>query len=1205
MAIPFSQIEEEILKFWDKDKTFAKSVSQRPESNSYIFYDGPPFATGTPHYGHIVTSTMKDVVPRYWTMRGKRVERRWGWDCHGLPIENIVEKELKLNSRKDIEALGVDTFNAQCHAKVGLYAEEWKKVIHRLARWVDMENDYKTMDTDFMESAWWVFKTLWDKKLIYEGYKSMHICPRCETTLSNLEVTQNYKDIKDLSVTAKFELADEPGTFVLAWTTTPWTLIGNVALAVGEDVEYVAMKVTNSQCDQLKSGETYIFSKVFWDSKFTHLPEPLVEGESARAGFDRWILADEKYNKTEVETRDVRGGSLVGKKYRPLFDFYLDKDLPNKENLYTIVSADFVSTAEGTGVVHIAPAFGEEDMLLGQEKKLSFIQHVGMDGKIKEGNGDFSGLPVKPQDDVQKTDVAIVKYLAAKGLLFAKEQYAHSYPHCWRCETPLINYATSSWFVKVTAVKKDMLKLAEKIHWVPEHLKEGRFGQWLLGAHDWSISRSRYWGNTMPVWRCGQCGETRVFGSIDELRASGDQKIAKIIFVRHGESDKNILNIKSQGRGKWPLTAKGEAEAQALAKKIKNIDVIVSSPSLRARQTAEIIAKELKIETIVVDELVNEYNSGEWEDLTREQRLATASYRSYKELRGEDKFNFVLGRTGESRGQVVERVGRFVEKIGREYAGKTVLLVSHDGINAALHKAVLNIGVAEYFVKEQTGFNVMSQLYVDESGKNFDIHKHNVDKITFKCAQCEGQMRRIPEVLDCWFESGSMPYGQMHYPFENVKKFEENFPAEFIAEGVDQTSTWFYVLHILSTALFKKAAFKNVIANGIVLAEDGQKMSKRKQNYPDPMEVINKYGADALRYYLTISPVMKVEDFCFSEKGVDEVYKKVILILQNVLSFYKMFEGESAKSKVQSLKSKVERANVLDGWIMAKVNTLIGEVTRGLESYDLPQGAKPIAEFVNELSTWYVRRSRDRFKSEDENVKAQALDSLRYTLEKLSLVIAPIMPLMAEHLWQSLDKESSVHLQDWPEVDEDLVDDNVLENMKVVRQIVELGLAARDEAGVKVRQPLAMLSYNVKGLSEDYEQIIADELNVLKVEYNEEVLVSNELNAKQAGSVVVGLNTVMNEELKQLGLLRELTRQINSLRREGGLSIGDKVKIVYETESAELKALFANPGLKQKLMQATVAISLEASTSTTSGREVKVNDQELKISLEKQESNAV
>ena len=1171
MPSPFPKIEEEILKFWDENKTFEKSISQRLESNSYIFYDGPPFATGTPHYGHIVASTMKDVVPRYWTMRGKRVERRWGWDCHGLPIENIVEKELKLNSRKDIEALGVDVFNAQCHAKVGLYAAEWKKVIHRLARWVDMENDYKTMDTDFMESAWWVFKTLWDKKLIYEGYKSMHICPRCETTLSNLEVTQNYKDIKDLSVTAKFELVDEPGTFVLAWTTTPWTLIGNVALAVGADLTYAAVEA---------DGQKYVASK--------DLFEKLFDGKEYKV------------------SKEFSGRELVGKKYRPLFDFYLDKDVPNKENLYTIVSADFVSTAEGTGVVHIAPAFGEEDMVLGQEKKLSFIQHVGFDGKIKEGNGDFSGLSVKPQDDVQKTDVAIVKYLAAKEkeLLFTKAQYAHSYPHCWRCETPLINYATSSWFVKVTAVKKDMLKLAEKIHWVPGHLKEGRFGQWLEGAHDWSISRSRYWGNTMPVWRCDKCGETRVFGSIDELRGESDQKIAKIIFVRHGESERNTLNIKSQGRGRWPLTAKGEEEASALAKKFNaaDVDVIISSPSLRARQTAEIIAKELKKETVVVDDLINEYDQGEWEDLSREQLLTTESYQQYKALRGEDKFNCVLGKTGENRKQVVERVSEFIKKIGREYAGKTVLLVSHGGVNAALHKAVLNIDVDEYFVKERIGFNVTSQLYVDENGKNFDIHKHNVDKITFKCVKCDGQAHRIPEVLDCWFESGSMPYGQMHYPFENQKKFEDNFPAEFIAEGVDQTRAWFYVLHVLSSALFKKPAYKNVIANGIVLAEDGQKMSKSKRNYPDPMVVIDKYGADALRYYLTVSPVMKAEDFCFSEKGVDEVYKKVILILQNVLSFYKMFEGENAESKVQSAKSKVERTHILDKWIKAKVNTLIGDVTRGLESYDLPQAAKPIAEFVNELSTWYVRRSRDRFKCEDENVKAQALHTLRYTLEKLSLVIAPIMPLMAEHLWQSLGNEASVHLQDWPEADDDLVDDKVLENMKVVRQIVELGLSARDEAGVKVRQPLSVLMHNAAGLGEECEQIIAEELNVLKVEYNKEAPVSSELCAKQSGEVVVCLSTVLNEELKQLGLLRELTRQINSLRKDSGLTINDRVKIVYATESPSLKALLANRELTAKLLVATGATGVVEEVDV-GGRHAalatKVNEEEVRITLEK------
>jgi isoleucyl-tRNA synthetase len=971
----FPQIEEEIIKFWDKDKTFAKSVNQRDEKNSYVFYDGPPFATGLPHYGHLVGSVMKDIVPRYWTMKGKRVERRWGWDCHGLPIENIVEQELKLNGRQEIEKYGIDKFNEACRSKVGLYAEEWKKVIHRLARWVDMENDYKTMDIDFMESAWWVFKSLWDKDLIYEGRKSMHICPRCETTLSNMEVSQGYKDVKDLSLTAKFELEEEPGTFILAWTTTPWTLIGNVALAVGNAIEYVKVKYFVADKDDKEAGrfEQYILA--------TQLVEKVFE------------------NKQFEIIEKFKGKKLVGIKYKPLFDFYLGKELLNKENFYKVVAADFVSTEEGTGTVHIAPAFGEDDMLLGQEEKLPFVQHIGMDGVILDGHGKFSGLHVKPEGDIQKTDVEIIKYLAGAGLLFDKKQHEHSYPHCWRCDSPLLNFATTSWFVKVTAIKEEMLELAKEIHWIPEHLKDGRFGQWLEGCRDWSISRSRYWGNTMPVWKCDQCEEILVFGSREEL-------------------------------------------------------------------------------------------------------------------------------------------------------------------------------------KKASGVEVN------------DLHKQIVDKIVFNCAECDGNMKRVPEVLDCWFESGSMPYGQMHYPFDNQKKFEENFPAEFIAEGVDQTRAWFYVLHILSTALLGKPAYKNVIANGIVLAEDGQKMSKRKNNYPDTMVIVNKYGADALRYYLATSPVMKAEDLCFSEKGVDEVYKKVILITQNILNFYTTFIGEATLNENKTLRSE----NVLDQWIVSKLNLLIQEVTNALDDYDLPNAAKPIADFVNEFSTWYLRRSRDRFKSEDAAEKKAAEETLSFVLEKLSLVMAPFMPLLAEHIWQTLGHKSSVHLGDWPLFDDDAVDKKVLVEMETTRKAVELLLALRDEAGIKVRQPLPVASLNVMASSK-YLNIIASEVNVKEVVFEEEMSeMKIEKKEKEDGKIKVQLGVEISDELKLEGLLRELTRQINSYRRELGLTLNDRVKLIYSTSGAELGRLFANKDLTEQLKQATLLSGVEIGEGE---KEIKVNNETAMVLLKK------
>jgi len=962
MKKTFPQIEEEIMKFWQEDKTFEKSVEQRNASDSYVFYDGPPFATGLPHYGHIVASTMKDIVPRFWTMRGKRVERRWGWDCHGLPIENIVEKKLNLNGRKDIEKLGVDKFNEACCSNVLLYADEWKKFIQRFGRWVDMENDYKTMDPEFMESVWWVFKSLFEKDLIYEGYKSMHICPRCETTLSNIEISQGYKDVKDISVTVKFELSDEPGTFILAWTTTPWTLPGNVALAVGENIEYVKVKVEN---------EFYILAK--------ELMEKVLQGKD-------YEIADE-----------FQGKKLENKFYKPLFDFFVDADLKNKENLYKVVTADFVSTGDGTGVVHLAPAFGEDDMNLGIEKNLSFIQHVDPSGRFTKEVTPWAGEEVKPKDDPTRTDVNVLKALAEKGLLFSKEKYEHSYPHCWRCDSPLLNYATSSWFVRVASIKDDLLKEAKNIHWVPGHLKEGRFGKWLEGAKDWAISRSRYWGNPMPIWKSEE-GDVICIGSKKELE---------------------------------------------------------------------------------------------------------------------------------------------------ELSGATVN----------------------------------------------DLHKQFVDKIEI---QKDGKVyRRIPEVLDCWFESGSMPYGQMHYPFENKEKFEKNFPAEFIAEGVDQTRAWFYVLHVLSTSLFEKNAFKNVIVNGIVLAEDGKKMSKRLQNYADPMEVINKYGADALRYYLTLSPVMKAEDLCFSEKGVDEVYKKVILILLNVLSFYELFAvgADIERERVQS-------KNILDQWILSKLNLLVNEVTAQMESYDLSKAAKPIGDFVNELSTWYIRRSRDRFKSENADDKNEALQTLQTVLEKLSLVMAPFLPYLSEHIWMSLGKKSSVHLELWPDVESDLIDVELLQQMESARQIVEMGLALRDEAGIKVRQPLWVLEYNGVELPRALEIMIAEELNVKEV-ILEKNLLSDEgwpdgWLHRTGNNITVALNTEIDEELKVEGALRELVRQINNQRKNQGLTIHDRVKLVYNTSGESLTKLFANEKLTEKLKQSVLADEI---ISGEGENVMKVNGEEIAMTL--------
>lgn len=942
--------EKEVLNFWENAKIFGKSLAKNSPQGEYVFYDGPPFATGTPHYGHIVASTIKDVIPRYKTMKGYAVERKWGWDCHGLPIENIAEKELGIKKKKDIEEMGVAKFNEFCRSKVLSYAESWKFIIKRIGRWVDMKNSYSTMDLKFMESVWWVFKNLWDKGLIYEGYRSMHICPRCETTLSQTEVSEGYKMVKDLSVIVKFKLRPDQkigsltiddNTYVLAWTTTPWTLIGNVALAVNKDIKYAIVDLSDQ-------------SEPF-NGKF------IVALDKMQTVFEG---AGKKINVSSKNYVTLEGRNLIGTKYEPIFNYYDNSELKNRENAWTIYNGDFVTIESGTGVVHVAPAFGEDDMNLGKENGLPFIQHVNMDGTIKDEAKDFAGMNVKPIDDNQKTDVEIIKYLSRHNFLFKKEKFEHSYPHCWRCETPLINYATSSWFVNIRKIKPEALLLAKNINWFPPYIKEGRFGNWLADAHDWSISRQRFWASVIPIWKC-VCGEIKVFGSISELENISGQKIS-------------------------------------------------------------------------------------------------------------------------------------------------------------------------------------------------DIHKHNVDKIKFPCNKCGSEMSRIPDVLDTWFDSASMPYAQIHYPFENRAKFESSFPAEFIGEGLDQTRCWFYYLHIIGTAISNSNSFKNVLVNGIVLAEDGKKMSKKLKNYPDPSLIIDRYGADALRFYLISSPVVSAENLNFSEEGLKIVSRKNILILWNVFKFYEMFkEDNSAVLQSLNFLDVFEKSNnILDKWIMIRLNQLISSVDKDMDDYNLQSATRPITDFINDLSTWYIRRSRDRFKSENKTDRESVLATTFFILNQVSKIIAPFMPFISEQIWQGINNfefksyDRSVHLESWPQfvvLSKDKID--ILERMELSKEIVEIGLSLRSNHGIKVRQVLKKIKIKLpenllKKFTVEYAELIKDEVNVKEVELIE-----------HAGAIDVELDINITHDLEAEGLARELIRAVNSLRKKAGLTIKDCAKIYY-SENIDLNNIF-------------------------------------------------
>jgi isoleucyl-tRNA synthetase len=959
----FPKLEEEVLKFWEENKIFEKSLKKNKGKKPYVFYDGPPFATGSPHYGHIVASTMKDVVPRYWTMRGRYVERVWGWDCHGLPIENIAEKELGIKRKTEIEEMGIAKFNEFCRSKVLEYVEEWKKTIRRLGRWADMENAYKTMDLPYMESVWWVFKELRKKGLIYEGYRSMHICTRCETTLSQQEVSEGYKDIKDLSVIAKFELEDEPGTYVLAWTTTPWTLIGNVALAVGENIDYIKIEIKK---DGQEIG-SYIMEKTYSDNM---LPKIIDK-------------PGEKITWTGHEV--VKGRDLIGKKYKPLFDYYVNKGLDNEENGWKIYPADFVTTEEGTGIVHIAPAFGEDDLNLSYKYKLPFIQHVGMDGHIKKEAVDFAGLSVKPMEDHQKTDVEIIKFLAKNNLLFAKEKYSHSYPHCWRCETPLINYATSSWFVNVSKIKDKAIELAKDISWSPAHIKEGRFGNWLEGARDWSISRQRFWASVIPIWKC-----------------HNDQQLTT------NNSQPGCNNLKVIG--------------------------------------------------------------------------------SVKEL--------------------------------EELSGKKIT----------------------------------------------DLHKHIVDDITFPCDKCNGVMHRIPDVLDTWFDSASMPYAQIHYPFENKEKFEKGFPAQFIAEGVDQTRAWFYYLHLISNAIKNSRAYNNVIVNGIVLAEDGKKMSKRLKNYPDPDEIMEKYGADALRFYLLSSPVMAAENLNFKESEVAELVRGMLRMLWNSYSFFVMYANIDKFNPATSY--KLQAKSLLDRWIISELHVLIKDVNESMEKYELNRAVRYFPKFLDSLSNWYIRRSRRRFwKSENDEDKNEAYQTLYTVLVELSKLMAPFAPFMAEEIYRNLTGEESVHLADYPTSINELIDEKLNSQMQNVRSVVNIGLEVRASEKIRVRQPLLFLETNYKDLKL-FENIIIEELNVKKVKFVEHVsksdknIIVRNLNVYSEPDKVtavidvtkqIGINTKITEDLRLEGIAREIIRHIQEMRKEAGYEVDNRIKVGYNGHSEVFK----------------------------------------------------
>ncbi len=1013
--VSFPEMEEGVLRFWKENKIFEKSLEIRQDAPRYVFYEGPPTANGLPGTHHVLARVFKDLFPRYKTMRGHYVLRKGGWDTHGLPVELEIEKELNLNSKQAIEDYGVAEFNDKCRESVFRYVREWEELTDRIGFWIDMDDPYITLKNEYIESVWWILKQLWDKDLIYQGYRVVPYCARCGTPLSDHEVALGYDEAEDPSIYVKFPLRDEPGTYFLVWTTTPWTLPGNVALAVHPKIEYVTIELER-------------------------------EGEKERLILAKDLL-DEVLDGPYEVVRTVSGKELLGTHYQPLFTF-----LPVEKDYCYVVPGDFVTTKDGTGMVHIAPAFGAEDLEVGQEYDLPMLHTVDLRGAFIDEVTPWRGLFVKDADPL------IIEDLQGRGLMYKVGTYRHVYPFCWRCKMPLLYYAKATWYIETTRYRDELVNLNRQINWYPEHIRDGRFGNWLENNVDWALGRERYWGTPLPVWVCEECGRQECIGSVEELKSR------------------------------------------------------VQSPD--------------------------------------------------------------------------SQIGYWIFDIG-----------------------------------------------------HLDLHRPYIDAVAYRCPDCEGSMRRVPEVIDAWFDSGSMPVAQWHYPFANQEMFEEQSPADFICEAVDQTRGWFYSLHAISTLLFNKPCYENCVCLGLILDAEGEKMSKSRGNVVDPWTVINAHGADALRWYLyTATP--PGNDRRFSVELVGDVIRTFMLTLWNVYSFFVTYanldfgdsrlETDSPLSNFQLLTSNIQLQTSsfqpLDRWILSELHLLIQRVTAALDNYDVTGAARPFQRFVEDLSNWYVRRSRRRFwKGEEDEDKAAAYSTLYECLTTLARLLAPFMPFIAEEMYQNLVRSvdatapESIHHCDYPQADEALIDEQLAEDTRLVMRLVSLGHGARNRVGIKLRQPLAQALFKVRSESEAESLFrltdqVLDELNVKELIILEDVgqvvdyhvsPVSRLLGSKygalfpkiraalveldqaelarrvQAGESVAvdivgqtvnllpeelevrteaqegyavaeeagylaAVSTALDKGLIREGLARELVRRIQTMRKEAGFRIEDRITTYYQ-----------------------------------------------------------
>ncbi|MEX2052209.1 MAG: class I tRNA ligase family protein, partial [Candidatus Paceibacterota bacterium] len=1163
--------EEKILEFWKENKIFDKSLEYSEGRKEFIFYEGPPTANGKPGIHHLEARAFKDAIPRYKTMRGFHVRRKGGWDTHGLPVELQVEKKLGLNSKKAIEEYGIAKFNQECKENVWEYLDVWNRFTKRIGYWVDQDNAYVTYHNDYIESVWNVVKKVDDQGLLYKDYRIVPWCPRCGTALSSHELAQGYEDVKDLSVTAKFKIisgqknspasSSEAGTFrdgnfstptyLLAWTTTPWTLPGNVALAVGEDIDYVKVKSEN---------EILILAK------------------------ERISILMEQYEIVE----EMKGKDLIGLKYEPLFPFLKEiiseTERPKLEKAFQVYGADFVTTVDGTGVVHTAVMYGQDDFVLGTKLGLPKHHLVGLDGRFLEGTGIFAGRMVKDED----VAVDIIKDLAHCGLLFKKEKYEHSYPHCWRCKTPLIYYARDSWYIRMSSpkIKAEMIKENKEINWEPAHIRDGRFGEWLREIKDWAISRERYWGTPLPIWE-GENGKKIVIDSIETLKKYSKKSGNKYLIMRHGGSEWNkrdMISYKDQAGDH--LTEEGIKEVRQTAKNLatNKIDLIISSPFARTRETAELVQAELGLsaDAVLYDERLKELNPGEldgksWHD-----------YHGHVSNVGADWFERkILG--GDSFQEVVARIGSCLYEIESKYKGKNILFVTHGA------PAWLFYVVAGLYLPNKEDYKIPNSIAFVEDFKKFDnaevrelpfvplphdesfelnLHKPYIDDIEL-VDENGTPLKRIKEVMDVWFDSGCMPFAEDHYPFENRNWVEgKGYPADYISEAIDQTRGWFYTLHAVGILMGRGKAYKNVICLGHLLDAKGKKMSKSLGNIVEPFEAMDKYGVDTLRLWM-YSVNQPGESKNFDEKTVVLLHQQVFGLLYNILAFYELYRGKEVEKS-----NRPNSKNILDVWIIARLDELTELATKNLDNYKLLEPTRAIRDFVGDLSTWYLRRSRERIKEGDKDAK----QTLYFVLRTLAKLLAPFAPFAAEDIWRKLrseDDKESVHLESWPVAERGWFSfgkTDVIKQMQEVREIVTLGLEARQKAGIRVRQPLAKLEVKNFSLKSEYVELIKDEINVKELRNNNNL--ENE----------VMLDTEITEDLKREGDYRELVRGVQDMRKSLGLTPSDPVNIYFDTDEAGRKLV---EKFESEMRKTVLAQKIEFGSS--GGEEVKIGELEFKI----------